>query len=164
MTRIGRAVADVARAEPDLLVVFCLHLNPIVREAVRPALDGLANVLVVEPLPYPVFARLMARADIILTDSGGIQEEGPSLAKPVLVMREKTERPEALSSGTARLVGTSPERIAGAVRRLLHDDAEYASLANAVNPYGDGKAAGRTVAALAHLLGVGPRPADFVAG
>jgi UDP-N-acetylglucosamine 2-epimerase (non-hydrolysing) len=164
MTRIGQAVADVARAEPDLLVVFCLHLNPIVREAVRPALDGLANVLVVEPLPYPVFARLMARADIILTDSGGIQEEGPSLGKPVLVMREKTERPEALSSGTARLVGTSPERIAGAVRRLLHDDAEYASLANAVNPYGDGKAAGRTVAALAHLLDVGPRPADFVAG
>jgi UDP-N-acetylglucosamine 2-epimerase (non-hydrolysing) len=164
MTRIGQAVADVARAEPDLLVVFCLHLNPIVREAVRPALDGLANVLVVEPLPYPVFARLMARADIILTDSGGIQEEGPSLGKPVLVMREKTERPEALSSGTARLVGTSPERIAGAERGLLHDDAEYASLANAVNPYGDGKAAGRTVAALAHLLGVGPRPADFVAG
>ncbi len=161
MTGIGRAVAEIARAEPGVLVVFSLHLNPVVRDALRPALAGLANVLVVEPVAYPVFARLMARAHIVLTDSGGIQEEAPSLGKPVLVMREKTERPEALASGTARLVGTSPERIVDAVRRLLHDQTEYRALASAVNPYGDGRASARTVAALAHLFGLGDRPEEF---
>lgn len=164
MTRIGEAVAEIARAEPDLLVVFCLHLNPIVRDAVQPAIEGLANVRVVEPVPYPVFCRLMARAHIILTDSGGIQEEGPSLGKPVLVMRDKTERPEALASGTAELVGTSRARIVSAVRDLLHDDAAYAALATAINPYGDGHASHRAVAALAHRFGLRERPADFVSG
>jgi UDP-N-acetylglucosamine 2-epimerase (non-hydrolysing) len=161
MARIGRAVAEIARAEPDLLVVFCLHLNPVVRDTVLQAVAGLANVLVVEPVPYVIFARLMARAHVILTDSGGIQEEGPSLGKPVLVMRDKTERPEALASGTARLVGTDVDRIVAAVRELLHDRDAYDKLAQAVNPYGDGQASARTVAALAHLFGLGDRPADF---
>jgi UDP-N-acetylglucosamine 2-epimerase (non-hydrolysing) len=103
----------------------------------------------------------MQRADLILTDSGGIQEEGPSLGKPVLVMRETTERPEAVVAGTARLVGTDETQIVGAVRTLLHDEVEYRRMANAVNPYGDGRAAERTIAALAHMFGLGPRPEEF---
>lgn len=163
MARIGQAVAEIARIEPGILVVFSLHLNPVVRAAVLPALEGLPNVAVVEPVDYLVFARLMARAHVILTDSGGVQEEGPSLGKPVLVMRDHTERPEALASGTARLVGTDVEGIVAAVRDLLHDEAAYAALAKAVNPYGDGRASPRTVAALAHFFGLAERPADFVA-
>jgi len=161
MACIGRAVADIARAEPDLLVVFSLHLNPIVRDALTPVLEGVPNIVLVEPVPYTVFARLMARAYVILTDSGGIQEECPTLGKPVLVMREKTERPEAIVRGTARLVGTDSERIVGAVLGLLHDDDAYAALARGQNPYGDGHASRRTTEAIAHLLGLGPRPADF---
>lgn len=164
MKRIGQAVAEIGRSEPTLLVIFCLHLNPVVRDAVLPAIEGLANVLVVEPLTYILFARLMARSHVILTDSGGIQEEGPSLGKPVLVMREHTERPEAIHSGTARLVGTDVDGIVSAVRGLLHDGEAYAAMAQAVNPYGDGHASTRTVSALAHLFSLADRPADFSPG
>jgi UDP-N-acetylglucosamine 2-epimerase (non-hydrolysing) len=103
----------------------------------------------------------MRRSDLILTDSGGIQEEGPSLSKPVLVMRDTTERPEAVAAGSVRLVGTDQARIVSAVRGLLHDDLAYRQMATAVNPYGDGLAAERTVAALAHLFGLGPLPEEF---
>lgn len=161
MRNVGRALARIADAEPDLVIVLPAHKNPVVREAVLPALEGKANVLVTEPLAYGEFTRLLSRAHIVLTDSGGVQEEAPSLGKPVLVMRENTERPEALEAGTVKLIGTDEERIVAEVTRLLHDSAHFAAMANAVNPYGDGKAAARTVAAIEELLGVGYRTAEF---
>lgn len=161
MESIGRALGEIGRSEPGALIVFPIHRNPVVREAIMPAIEGLDNVLVVEPLTYAPFARLMDRAHIVLTDSGGIQEEAPSLGKPVLVMRDTTERPEALEAGTVRLIGTDEHAIAGAVRTLLHDPEAYSAMANAVNPYGDGKAAERTVDAIAHLFGMGPAPEQF---
>lgn len=161
MAAIGRALGNLARERDDLLIVFPVHLNPLVGEAIRPSVEGLANVVLIDPLDYVPFVALMARSDIILTDSGGIQEEGPSLGKPVLVMRENTERPEAVEAGTARLVGTDPTIIEAEVHRLLDDPAAYAAMANAVNPYGDGRAAERSLAAIAHFLGRGPRPEEF---
>jgi UDP-N-acetylglucosamine 2-epimerase (non-hydrolysing) len=158
---VGRALAEIARTEPDALVVFPIHRNPVVRETVMPLLHGIDNVRVVEPLPYGGLVRLMRRADLILTDSGGIQEEGPSLGKPVLVLRDTTERPEAVAAGTVRLVGTEETAIVGATRTLLHDENEYTAMANAVNPYGDGRAAERTLGAMAHFFGVGERPEEF---
>jgi UDP-N-acetylglucosamine 2-epimerase (non-hydrolysing) len=159
MRGIGAALAEIARRHPDVIIVFPLHRNPIVREAILPALQGVPNALLVDPLSYGSFVRLMKRAHILLTDSGGVQEEGPSLGKPVLVMRGTTERPEAVAAGTARLVGTQPHAIVDAVETLLGDRGAYEDMANAVNPYGDGQAARRTVAALTHFFGLGP-PAD----
>ena len=161
MKGIGRALARIARAYPDVLVVFPMHKNPVVREAIAPAIKGLDNVIVVEPLAYGGFARLMNRAHLVLTDSGGVQEEAPSLGKPVLVMRDTTERPEAMHAGTVKLVGAEEESIVGSVRELLDDPAAYAAMANAVNPYGDGFAAERTVHAIARLLGGGPPVEEF---
>ena len=161
MQAIGRALARIARAHPDLQIVFPIHRNPLVRDAIMPVISGLPNVTVTEPLPYGGFARLMNRAHVILTDSGGVQEEGPSLGKPVLVMRDTTERPEAVQAGTVRLVGTDEDLIVSSVSLLLTDGGLYASMANAVNPYGDGHAAGRSVAALAYYFGVGPAPEEF---
>ena len=105
MQAIGRALARIAHAEPTLQIVFPIHLNPVVREAIRPAVAGLPNVRLIEPLPYGAFCHLINRASVVLTDSGGVQEEAPSLGKSVLVMRETTERPEGIAAGTARLVG-----------------------------------------------------------
>jgi UDP-N-acetylglucosamine 2-epimerase (non-hydrolysing) len=132
-----------------------------VRAAFEPEVDSLPNVIVTDPLPYRNFVCAMARSDLIITDSGGIQEEGPSLGKPVLVVRETTERPEAIAAGTARLVGTSRFAVTDSALKLLRDPVAYSVMANAVNPYGDGRAAERTVAAIGHLLGSGPRPVDF---
>lgn len=160
---IARAVAEIAATEPDLLVVFPIHRNPVVREAIVPVLGRLENVRIVEPLGYGGLVRLMRRAHLILTDSGGIQEEGPSLGKPVLVLRDTTERPEAVVAGTVRLVGTDETQIVGATRTLLHDEDAYREMANAVNPYGDGRAAERSVAAMAHFFGLaGERPNEFM--
>jgi len=161
MTAIGAALADLARSEPDLLIVLPIHPNPRVRQALLPAVTGLDNVLVVEPLAYGEFARLLNRATIVLTDSGGVQEEAPSLGKPVLVMRDTTERPEAVAAGTARLVGTDHDQILAGVRRLLHDPAQYAAMANAVNPYGDGQAAERSCQAIAQFLGLDATVREF---
>jgi UDP-N-acetylglucosamine 2-epimerase (non-hydrolysing) len=161
MRAVGRALARIAREHPDLRIVFPIHRNPVVREAILPAVEGLPNVTVIEPLPYSSFARLMNRSTVILTDSGGVQEEGPSLGKPVLVMRDTTERPEAVRAGTVRLVGTDEDLIVKEVGRLLTDPVAYAAMANAVNPYGDGRAAERAVAALAHHFGLGPEPEPF---
>jgi UDP-N-acetylglucosamine 2-epimerase (non-hydrolysing) len=158
---IGRAVAEIAETEPDVLVVFPIHRNPLVREMIAPSVAHLDNVRLVEPLAYQGLVKLMQRSELILTDSGGIQEEGPSLAKPVLVLRDTTERPEAVAAGTVRLVGTDETQIVGAVRTLLHDPVQYAAMSNAVNPYGDGRAAERTVQAIAHLLSGAPRPDEF---
>ena len=157
----GRALARIAAEHRDLRIVFPVHRNPVVRDAVLPALRGVPNVIVTEPLPYGGFCRLMNRATVILTDSGGVQEEGPSLGKPVLVMRETTERPEAVRAGTVKLVGTDEDVIVDTVGQLLTDPAAYAAMANAVNPYGDGRAAHRAVAALAHLFRLGPAADEF---
>jgi UDP-N-acetylglucosamine 2-epimerase (non-hydrolysing) len=151
MQGVGRAVARLAREHDDLLVVLPAHRNPVVREAILPALDGLPNVLVTEPLPYGEFARLMAEAHVILSDSGGVQEEAPSLGTPVLVMRDTTERPEAVAAGTVRLVGTDEETIVAEVTTLLRDASAHAAMATAENPYGDGTAAPRSLAALRRL-------------
>lgn len=161
MAGIARAVRRLAADEPSVAFVLPMHRNPVVREVLEPELGGLPNVVLTEPLPYGQFAHLMARSDVVLTDSGGVQEEAPSLGKPVLVMRENTERPEAVAAGTVRLVGTSEARLVDEVSALLHDESHYAAMANAVNPYGDGRASERSVAAIEHLFGTGQRMADF---
>jgi UDP-N-acetylglucosamine 2-epimerase (non-hydrolysing) len=161
MEGVGRALRRLALSYPHFHVVLPVHRNPIVREAVLPYLEGLDNVLVTEPMAYGEFTRLMARSTIVLTDSGGVQEEAPSLGKPVLVMRENTERPEAVSAGTVKLIGTDEERIVCEVSRLIDDASAYAAMSTAVNPYGDGHAAARSVAAIAHLFGLGDRLPDF---
>ena len=161
MEAIGSALRGIAIEEPDLQVVFPIHRNPVVRETIVPMIDDLSNVTITEPLAYGSFARLLNAAHIVLTDSGGVQEEAPSLGKPVLVMRETTERPEAVDAGTVKLVGTDPKKIWASVMSLLHDDGAYGSMANAVNPYGDGKAAARSVDAMANFFGVGERPDEF---
>jgi UDP-N-acetylglucosamine 2-epimerase (non-hydrolysing) len=161
MRGVGRALARIADAEPELVVVLPVHKNPKVRDAVLPALEGKRNVIVTEPLAYGEFTRLLSLAHIVLTDSGGVQEEAPSLGKPVLIMRDNTERPEAVDAGTAALIGTDEERIVKEVDRLLHDQYHFDSMANAVNPYGDGQASARTVAAVAEMLSIGSRLPDF---
>ncbi|WP_408930839.1 non-hydrolyzing UDP-N-acetylglucosamine 2-epimerase [Corynebacterium axilliensis] len=161
MKEIGGAVKDLAEAYPDINFALPLHLNPKVREAVLPEVESLPNVIITDPLPYDQFTKLQDRATIILTDSGGVQEEAPALGKPVLVMRQNTERPEAVVAGTVKLVGTNRSLIVAEAKLLLDDDVAYHSMANAVNPYGDGKGAARAVAAIAELLGVGERLPDF---
>jgi UDP-N-acetylglucosamine 2-epimerase (non-hydrolysing) len=161
MREIGRALAELASGDAGLLVVFPIHRNEIVREAILPVTDGLPNVIVVEPLPYGEFVTVLERAHIVLTDSGGIQEEAPTLGKPVLVMRPATERPEAVQHGSSLVIGTSREEIVAAVRRLLDDEAAYEAMRPRFNPYGDGRAAQRCVEAIGHLLGLGPRPEEF---
>lgn len=163
MVGIGRAMGRLADAYPEIVFVLPAHLNPRVRSAVLPEIEGRDNVIVTEPLPYNEFTKLMARAHLVLTDSGGVQEEAPALGKPVLVMRENTERPEAVTAGTVRLIGTDEDRIVSEAHTLLDTPAVYEAMANAVNPYGDGKAAARTVAAIAALLGIGERLPDFSA-
>lgn len=145
--RICTALATLAK-RPDLQIVYPVHLNPNVQEPVRRHLGSLANVHLIEPQEYLPFVHLMRRAHIILTDSGGVQEEAPSLGKPVLVMRETTERPEAVDAGTVRLVGTDAARIVAEVTGLLDDQSAYARMSEAHNPYGDGLAASRIAQAL----------------
>ncbi|MBE3074018.1 MAG: UDP-N-acetylglucosamine 2-epimerase (non-hydrolyzing) [Actinobacteria bacterium] len=161
MTDAMGAVRTVAQRHPDLQVILPMHRNSIVREVIEPILFGLDNVLLTEPLDYHEFSHLLAAAHIVLTDSGGVQEEAPSLGKPVLVMRDTTERPEAIEAGTVLLVGTDGAAILRETLKLLEDEAAYARMANAVNPYGDGAAAPRCVAAIAQLLGLGSRLPDF---
>jgi UDP-N-acetylglucosamine 2-epimerase len=132
-------------ARPDHDFVYPMHLNPNVRAPVRNILSSLPNVYLIEPLDYAEFIFLMKSAYLILTDSGGIQEEGPSLGKPILVTRETTERPEAVAAGTALVVGTSTARIVEAVNALIDDRSRYDAMANAANPYGDGRASERIV-------------------
>lgn len=163
MKRIGAAVAKLAIDNPDVEFVLPLHRNPAVREALLPSVQGIPTITLTEPLSYGEFTRMLNSASIVLTDSGGVQEEAPSLGKPVLVMRENTERPEAVSAGTVRLIGTEEDRIYKAVSELLTNPSEYSLMANAVNPYGDGQAAHRTVAAISELLRVGARVSDFAA-
>jgi UDP-N-acetylglucosamine 2-epimerase (non-hydrolysing) len=160
MQLVSEALAEISSRMPELQVVLPVHPNPIVRDALLPHLEA-SNVTILEPLPYPEFARLMAICSIVLTDSGGIQEEAPSLGKPVLVMRDSTERPEGIVAGTARLIGTDPADIIEAVETLSGDPDAYQAMAKSINPYGDGQAARRTVEALTSFLNQGSAPYDF---
>lgn len=148
--QICHALAEVAAQNKDVQVVYPVHLNPNVSEPVNRILGHVENVMLIEPQDYLPFVWLMNHAWLILTDSGGIQEEAPSLGKPVLVMRETTERPEAIKAGTVRLVGTDSQRIVEEVTRLLHDEEEYQAMSRAHNPYGDGQACSRILHALKH--------------
>ncbi|WP_193075256.1 non-hydrolyzing UDP-N-acetylglucosamine 2-epimerase [Pseudomonas sp. FME51] len=141
--RICQALVDIAKAHPDTEILYPVHLNPNVREPVNRLLQGINNVHLIEPLDYLPFVYLMNRAHIILTDSGGIQEEAPSLGKPVLVMRDTTERPEAVEAGTVKLVGTEVNAIRDNLDVLLNDEQAYAAMSRAHNPYGDGQACKR---------------------
>ncbi len=138
-----RALRDIAERCKNVCLIYPVHLNPSVQEAARATLDGCPHVRLVEPLDYRTFVALLARAHLVLTDSGGIQEEAPALGKPVLVLREKTERPEAVAAGVVRLVGTDRARIVAEAGALLSDDAAYAAMARPVDVYGDGRAATR---------------------
>ncbi|WP_430592608.1 non-hydrolyzing UDP-N-acetylglucosamine 2-epimerase [Humidisolicoccus flavus] len=161
MQHIGAALARLARSYPAVQFVWPAHRNPRVRELVLPAIEGLPNVTVTEPLGYANFARVLQASTVILTDSGGVQEEAPSLGRPVLVLRENTERPEAVTAGTVKLIGTEEDRIVSEVTTLLEDSVAYEQMANAVNPYGDGLATQRSIAALNALFGLGDRMPDF---
>ena len=142
---ICEALAEIAEKNPKIQIVYPVHLNPHVREPVKRILSGFDNIFLIAPQEYLPFVYLMSRAHIILTDSGGIQEEAPSLGKPVLVMRDVTERPEAVSAGTVRLVGTNKNKIVSAVTELLQNDIIYNEMRQANNPYGDGQASQRIV-------------------
>lgn len=146
--RICQSLANTARTHPDTQIVYPVHLNPNVREPVNRLLRGIDNVYLIEPLDYLPFVYLMNKSNIILTDSGGIQEEAPSLGKPVLVMRDTTERPEAVDAGTVKLVGTNVDTITRELTSLLTDEEEYRQMSFAYNPYGDGKACLRIIKAL----------------
>lgn len=141
--RICAALKNIALALPHMWIVFPVHLNPHVHGPVTEMLGGVPNILLEAPLPYTAFVRLMDACTLILTDSGGIQEEGPSLSKPVLIMRDTTERPEGVEAGVNRLVGTDSQRIFDEVLGLVGNPSHIAAMQNAVNPYGDGKAAKR---------------------
>jgi UDP-N-acetylglucosamine 2-epimerase (non-hydrolysing) len=153
LREVGRAVAEISCERPDLLVVIPVHRNPIVRKALLAPLENRSNVMVVEPLPYIPFVQAMARATVILTDSGGVQEEAPSLGKPVLVMRDTTERSEGVEAGTAQLVGTNRTAIRQNVLHLLSDERAYEAMAKVANPYGDGQASARVVGAIRRFFG-----------
>ncbi|WP_028641780.1 non-hydrolyzing UDP-N-acetylglucosamine 2-epimerase [Novosphingobium acidiphilum] len=146
---IASAIRTIAQ-RTDVALIFPVHPNPNVRRVMDAELAGLDNVALIEPLDYPHFARLLAIADIMLTDSGGVQEEAPALGKPVLVMRETTERPEGVVAGTARLVGTDPARIVSEIFTLLDDKHAYAAMARAHNPFGDGTSAQRIMELIAN--------------
>lgn len=157
-----RALAEVVRRLPEVELIYSVHPNPIVSETVRVRLRGMERVHLLEPLSYPDWVNLMARAHLVVTDSGGLQEEAPSLGKPVVLLRDKTERPEALEAGTVCKIGTDYDRIVNTVLRLLTDREAYNVMARAVNPYGDGKAAERITEAILHRWGISmEQPTDF---
>lgn len=145
MRHVYKALCEVLRTHPGVEAIFPVHKNPKVRQIVNEELGHLPQVHLIEPLDYEPFANLMARVDIVLTDSGGIQEEAPALGKPVLVLRDTTERPEAVSAGTVKLIGTAYEDVLRETNLLLDDAEHYRSMAEAVNPYGDGEACARIV-------------------
>ncbi|WP_081778065.1 non-hydrolyzing UDP-N-acetylglucosamine 2-epimerase [Legionella lansingensis] len=149
--RICQALAKIARLFPEVDVVYPVHLNPRVQQPVKSLLENIDNIYLIEPVDYPLFVYLMKSAYLILTDSGGIQEEAPSLGKPILVMRDVTERPEAIEAGTVKLVGTDVEKIVINVKELLTDTKLYQQMSHAQNPYGDGQASARIVQIISQL-------------
>jgi len=152
MRQIYQALIDLVNEFPDVEVVFPVHKNPVVRDVAMEMLGGRERFHLVEPLDYEPFANLMDRCYLVLTDSGGLQEEAPSLGKPVLVLRDTTERPEAVKAGTVKLTGTNRQRIYETAHTLLSDPAEYEKMARAINPYGDGKAARRIARVVTDFL------------
>lgn len=164
LTNIAAAIGRIAERHPDTRFVIPLHPNPRVREELGRPLESTANILLTEPLDYISFARLLRRSHLVITDSGGIQEEAPSFDKPVIVMRETTERNEGVNAGTLLLTGTNTDTIVQVADLLLTDDDAYARMASAENPYGDGYAARRIVAAMEQLVHNGPEPSPFGAG
>ena len=150
MRNVYEAVRDIINEQADVEVIFPMHRNPKVRSIVQEVLGDMSRVHLIEPLEYEPFANLMARTYLIMTDSGGIQEEAPSLGKPVLVLRDTTERPEAVEAGTVKLVGTDKESVYRTATELLVNETAYLAMSNAVNPYGDGLASDRIVQALRH--------------
>ncbi|MDY5480930.1 MAG: UDP-N-acetylglucosamine 2-epimerase (non-hydrolyzing) [Veillonella caviae] len=162
MRHVYQAIRQLLSDFDDIQVVFPVHKNPKVRQVVEEELGGVDRVTLIDPLDYEPFANLMAKSYLILTDSGGIQEEAPALGKPVLVLRDTTERPEAVEAGTVRLVGTDKEVVYEAAHELLADVVAYQKMSNSVNPYGDGRASERIVQALRHeFLGDVVRPSRF---
>ena len=153
MRHVYQALRQLLEAHDDIEIIFPVHRNPKVREVVEAELGGLDRVSLIEPLDYEPFANLMARAALVMTDSGGIQEEAPALGKPVLVLRDTTERPEAVEAGTVALVGTGREAVYDMAHKLLSDKTAYAAMAEACNPYGDGLASERIVAFLLQRYG-----------
>ncbi len=151
---ICHAVGRILEANPEYRVVLPMHRNPVVREVLQDELGAHPRVSLIEPPEYPAFVELMAQSHLILTDSGGVQEEAPALGKPVLVLRTETERPEGIAAGNAKLVGTDPAKIFEAAQALLSDDEAYASVAQARNPYGDGLASRRIVSRVRAFLGL----------
>lgn len=163
MRHVYRALRQLAKEFEDVEIVFPVHKNPKVREVVREELGGLDKVHLIDPLDYEPFANLMSRAHLILTDSGGVQEEAPALGKPVLVLRDTTERPEAVAAGTVKLIGTERDRVYEEAKKLLTDKEEYGRMAESVNPYGDGKASQRIIQAILYHYGlVDGRPDVFM--
>ena len=152
LENIAEAIRRIA-ARDDVAIIFPVHPNPNVRAVMDRALAGLSKVALIEPLDYPHFARLLSLAEIMLTDSGGVQEEAPALGKPVLVMRETTERPEGVSAGTAKLIGTHADTIVTEIFTLLDDKAAYEAMARAHNPFGDGQTARRIVELIGNEIG-----------
>jgi UDP-N-acetylglucosamine 2-epimerase (non-hydrolysing) len=162
MENIFTAVQQLTEEINDLEVVFPVHLNPVIRELSKKMFTNNSQVHLIEPLDYLPFANLMERSELVLTDSGGIQEEAPSLGKPVLVLRDTTERPEAVEAGTVLKVGTNTRKIYQQSLKLLTDTEEYKKRAAAVNPYGDGKAVERIIKAIDFYFGTNKlRPDDF---
>lgn len=163
MRHVYKALRQLTEEFDDVEIVFPVHKNPKVREVVREELGGLSKVHLIDPLDYEPFANLMSRAHLILTDSGGVQEEAPALGKPVLVLRDTTERPEAVAAGTVKLIGTDRERVYQEAKMLLTDKEEYGRMAESVNPYGDGKASERIIQAILYHYGLaGERPTVFM--
>lgn len=162
MRHIYKALRRIIEEIPDTEIVFPVHRNPLVRKVVEEELAGVDRIHLIDPMEYEPFANLMSLSSLVLTDSGGIQEEAPSLGKPVLVLRNTTERPEAVEAGTVRLIGTDKDVVYAETKRLLTDQAAYDAMSNAVNPYGDGKASQRIVQAILHAFaGEEAVPADF---
>lgn len=162
MRHIYKALRRIIEEIPDTEIVFPVHRNPLVRKVVEEELAGVDRIHLIDPMEYEPFANLMSLSSLVLTDSGGIQEEAPSLGKPVLVLRNTTERPEAVEAGTVRLIGTDKDVIYAETKRLLTDQAAYDAMSNAVNPYGDGKASQRIVQAILHVFaGEEAVPDDF---
>ena len=157
MAHICAAIKKLAQLNPEMDFIYPVHPNPGVRQVVHQVLQGLDNVQLIEPCDYPIFCQLMSQARLILSDSGGVQEEAPALGKPVLVLREETERPEAVELGCNMLVGTDTQRIVQAAQTLLHDSNAYLRMATAGSPYGDGKASERILSVLRQSL-LGPEP------
>lgn len=157
-----KALRSVVQETPDAEIVFPVHRNPLVRQVVNEELAGVDRIHLIEPLDYEPFANLMSRSYLVLTDSGGIQEEAPSLGKPVLVLRNTTERPEAVKAGTVSLIGTNVDVVYETTRRLLTDKKAYEAMSNAVNPYGDGRASERIVQAVRYVYNeCSERPEEF---